>query len=53
MASLPELSEAEHELQAAQIELDKINTTLKMYRAVGNGQFQILAPKTVTLFKKI
>lgn len=52
MASQPEVTEAEHELQSAQIEIDKINATLKMYRAVGNGQFQILSPKNGYIVQK-
>ena len=52
MASQPEVTEAEHELQSAQIEIDKINATLKMYRAVGNGQFQILSPKKGYIVQK-
>ena len=52
MVSQPEVIEAEHELQANQIEIDKINATLKMYRAVGNGQFQILAPKNGYIVQK-
>ncbi len=52
MVSSTELSEVEHELQAAKIERDKINSTLQMYRAVGNGQFQILAPKNGYIVQK-
>ncbi len=52
LASQPEVTEIEHELQAAQIEIDKINATLKMYRAVGNGQFQILSPKNGYVVQK-
>ncbi|WP_413532920.1 efflux RND transporter periplasmic adaptor subunit [Empedobacter brevis] len=52
MASQPEVTEAEHELRSNQIEIDKINATLKMYRAVGNGQFQILAPKNGYIVQK-
>ncbi|QHC84866.1 hypothetical protein AS589_08825 [Empedobacter brevis] len=52
MASQPEVTEAEHELQSTQIEIDKINATLKMFRAVGNGQFQILAPKNGYIVQK-
>jgi len=52
MASQPEVSEAEHELQAAKIEVDKIDATLRMFRATGNGQFQILAPKNGYIVQK-
>lgn len=52
LASQPEVTEMEHELQSAQIEMEKINATLKMYRAIGNGQFQILAPKNGYVVQK-
>ncbi len=52
MAAQPEVLALEHELQAAQIETDKINATLNMYRAVGDGQFQILAPKNGYIVQK-
>lgn len=52
MASQPDVSALEHEFQAAQIEMDKINATLKMYRAIGDGQFQILAPKDGYIVQK-
>lgn len=52
MASQPEVTAAEHELQAAQIEVDKINASLALYRAVGNGLFQILAPKNGYIVQK-
>ena len=52
MASQPEVIEAEHELQSTQIEIDKINATLKMYRAIDNGQFQLLSPKDGYIVQK-
>lgn len=52
MAAQPEVSALEHELRAAQIELDKVNTTLSMYRAIGDGQFQILSPKNGYIVQK-
>lgn len=52
MASQPEVSALEHELRAAQIELDKVNATLSMYRAIGEGQFQILSPKNGYIVQK-
>ncbi|GGF09716.1 membrane fusion protein, cobalt-zinc-cadmium efflux system [Chishuiella changwenlii] len=52
LASQPEVTEIEHELQSARIEVEKINSTLRMYRAVGNGQFQIIAPKNGYIVQK-
>lgn len=52
LVAKPEVLTLEHELQAAQIELNKINSTLKMYRVVGNGLFQILAPKNGYVVQK-
>lgn len=52
MASQPEVADLEYEYQAANIELEKINATLKMYRAIGNGLFQILAPKNGYIVQK-
>lgn len=52
MASQPEVLALEHELRAAQIELDKVNATLSMYRAIGDGQFQILSPKNGYIVQK-
>ena len=52
MVSSTELSEVEHELQAAKRGRGGGNSTLQMYRAVGNGQFQILAPKNGYIVQK-
>lgn len=52
MAAQPEVLALEHELRAAQIELDKVNATLNMYRAIGDGQFQILSPKNGYIVQK-
>lgn len=52
MASQTEVTEMEFELQSTQIEIDKIDATLKLFRAVGNGQFQILAPKPGYIVQK-
>lgn len=52
MASQTEVNELEFQLKTEQIEIDKINSTLSMYRAIGNGQFQILAPKNGYIVKK-
>lgn len=52
MASQPEVSEIEYALKAAHIEAEKINASLKMFRATGNGFFQILAPKNGYIVQK-
>lgn len=52
LASQPEVSELEYQLKSAQIEVDKINSTLRMYRSVGDGQFQIVAPKNGYIVQK-
>jgi len=52
LASAPEVAELEFELKAAQIEANKITNTLKMYRALGDGQFQIIAPKNGYVVQK-
>ncbi len=52
MASLPEVTQLEHELNSNKIEIDKINAALQLYKAVGNGQFQILAPKNGYIVQK-
>lgn len=52
MASQPEVLALEYELRAAQIELDKVNATLNMYRAIGDEQFQILASKNGYIVQK-
>lgn len=48
----PELLETRHTLEQAKIELDRIQESLKLYRAVGNGSFQILAPKDGYIIQK-
>lgn len=52
LASQPEVTELEYELKSARIDLENVNATLRMYRAVGNGQFQILAPKDGYIVQK-
>ena len=47
-----EVLEIEHDIQSAKIELDKINATLNMYQANGNGQFKIIAPKNGYIVQK-
>ncbi|MFZ4861525.1 efflux RND transporter periplasmic adaptor subunit [Sphingobacterium sp. Mn56C] len=52
MISAPELLEAEHELDNATIELERINQSLQLYRATGDGTFQLLAPKNGYVIQK-
>jgi len=52
LAAQPEVTALEHELKAAEIELDKINANLRLYRATGNGQFQIIAAKSGYIIRK-
>lgn len=52
LASQPEVIELEHQLQASLIEIEKVNGVLNMYRSVGNGQFQIIAPKNGYVVQK-
>lgn len=52
LASQPEVSELESQLISTQIEIDKINITLKIYRSIGDGQFQIIAPKNGYIVQK-
>lgn len=52
LLSAPEVLEIEHELANAKIELERINQSLQLYRATGNGSFQILAPKNGYIIQK-
>lgn len=52
LLAIPELLEAEHDLESAIIELDRIEQGLQLYRAVGAGMFQILAPKNGYIIQK-
>ena len=57
MASQAEVNELEFQLKAEQIEVDKINSTLNMYRAIGNGQYlelnQVVAKVKAKDFRSI
>ncbi len=52
MISEPELLQVKHELESVKIELNRINQSLELYHAVGNGTFQILAPKNGFIIQK-
>lgn len=52
LVSATEVLELEHELSSAQIELDKINFSLQLYKATGNQSFQILSPKNGYIIRK-
>lgn len=47
-----EVLSAEQELEGAQIELDRVRQGLKLYRAAGEGSFQLLAPKNGYVIQK-
>ena len=52
LLSKPEVLSAEQELESARIELHRIQQTLQLYRAAGEGNFQILAPKNGYIIQK-
>lgn len=52
LLTLPEVLSAEQELEGAQIELDRIQQSLQLYRAAGEGSFHILAPKNGYIIQK-
>lgn len=52
MISASELLETENELAQAQIEINRTQENLKMYKAIGNGMFQIVAPKNGYIIQK-
>ncbi|MCY4781481.1 efflux RND transporter periplasmic adaptor subunit [Sphingobacterium sp. UT-1RO-CII-1] len=52
LLAIPELLEAEHNLESAIIELDKIEQGLQLYKSVGSGMFQISAPKNGYIIQK-
>lgn len=52
LTAQPEVTELESQLQSVQIEIDKVNSTLQIYRAVGDGLFQIIAPKNGYVVQK-
>ncbi|MCL7987877.1 efflux RND transporter periplasmic adaptor subunit [Sphingobacterium sp. lm-10] len=52
LASKPEVLEVESELASARIELDRVSQSLQLFKAVGPGTFQILAPKDGYIIQK-
>ncbi len=52
LVAKPELLELEHAYDAARIELDRIDQSLAMFRAAGEGSFQLLAPRTGFVIQK-
>lgn len=48
----PELLEISHELEGAQIELQRIEESLKLFKAAGDGTFHIVAPKNGYIIQK-
>lgn len=52
LISRSDVLEAEHDIQSAKIEVDKINQNLKLFSAVGNNTFQIVAPKNGYIVQK-
>lgn len=52
LLSAPDLLAAEHELESARIELDKVTESLMLYRAAGKDAFQIIAPKNGYIIQK-
>lgn len=52
LVSGPELLTAEHELATAIIDLEGVEKSLEFYQALGEGTFQILAPKDGYIIQK-
>lgn len=52
LLSEPEVLATSYELEAAQIELEKIKASLLLYKATSNGNFQLLAPKDGYIVQK-
>lgn len=48
----PELMEITHELEGAKIELNRIDESLQLFKAAGNGLFHIVAPKNGYIVQK-
>lgn len=48
----PELLETKHELENAIIEQARIQQSLQFYRIIGNGRYQLLAPKNGYIIQK-
>lgn len=52
LLATPDVLAAEHELESAIIELDRVTESLSLYRAAGRGAFHILAPKNGYIIQK-
>ncbi|WP_085472875.1 efflux RND transporter periplasmic adaptor subunit [Sphingobacterium psychroaquaticum] len=52
LISAPELLETTHELEGAKIELKRIEESLTLFKAAGNGLFHIVAPKKGYIIQK-
>jgi len=52
MISAPEALETVHELENARFELERVLQSLQLYKAIGGGAFQILAPKDGYIIQK-
>lgn len=52
MVAGTEVLTTEHELASLKIELDRVQQVLKMYRAKGQGSFEIVAPKNGYIIQK-
>lgn len=52
LISGPELVEITHELEGAKIELQRIEESLQLFKAAGNGSFHIVAPKNGYIVQK-
>ncbi|WP_177760984.1 efflux RND transporter periplasmic adaptor subunit [Flavobacterium sp. I3-2] len=52
LLAAPELLETEHELSQARLDKNRIQENLNLYKAIGNGIFQIVAPKNGYIIQK-
>ncbi len=52
LLATPEVLAAEHELESAIIELDRVTEALSLYKAAGKDAFHILAPKNGYIIQK-
>ena len=52
MTSISEVNSAEHELEAAKIQLEQFDKALKLYRATPDGGFQLVSPKNGYIIQK-
>ncbi|NGM65224.1 efflux RND transporter periplasmic adaptor subunit [Sphingobacterium sp. SGR-19] len=52
LLAAPDVLAAEHELESAVIELDRVTESLSLYRAAGKDAFHILAPKDGYIIQK-